>query len=93
MEFTNPPKSGREARTDKWREIVARLKEEPNEWAYVGEYSPGVAALIRQGTYPAFIDKDSALPAHSQMAMNWEVTTRKAKTAGRRTDLYIRYVG
>lgn len=93
MEFKEPPKSGREARTDRWRDIVADLRAEPNTWAYIGEFSPGVASQIRSGDYPAFIDATDVRSPASQMEMDWEVTTRKAATSGRRSDLYIRYVG
>lgn len=93
LEFKEPPKSGRDARSDKWKDIAFYLKAEPGEWAYVGEYSPGVPAQIRRGEYPAFIDPSSSLPPRTQMELFWDVTTRKADRVGRRCDLYIRYIG
>lgn len=93
MEFREPPISDMEQRTTKWRNIVAELRGNPGEWAFVGNYSPGVPAQIRAGMYPAFINDDDIRSADVQLANDWEVTSRGSDDERRRCDVYIRYIG
>ena len=95
MEFVSPPPSSKDKRSQRWRDVVDELKQHRGEWAFIGEYSPGVAAQIRNGDYLAFIDPvDPSSPA-IQMVTHWEVTTRKVDgmTEGKRSNLYIRWLG
>jgi hypothetical protein len=90
VEFEPPPpiRSGR--RNPHWDNVVAQLKEHPGEWALVGNYSPGMAAHIRKGTYPAFIPEGTK-DAAAYMKKHWAITSRK--TGEGRNDLFIRYLG
>lgn len=92
MDFRNPPKSGRQRRSEKWETIVKELKENSHQWAFVGNYSPGVAAQMRKGDYRAFLTEGDARPPETQMRQDWEITTRKTDE-GRHADVYIRYIG
>lgn len=94
MEFVDPPVEGRGERSQRWRNIVASLKERPGEWALVGNFSPGVATHIRRGKYRAFLDglDENVHSPESHMQRNWEVTTRKTDS-GNRNDVYIRWIG
>ena len=91
IEFVEPPKNGLEKRLEKWETIVGELRSHRGEWAFVGNYSPGVPAQIRNGLYPAFVNEDDLRPLDLQMRQDWEVTTRK--TSEGRLDMYIRYIG
>ena len=94
MEFMEPPKSKKGSLSERWINIAAELIKNPNEWAFVGNFSPGVATHLRRGKYPAFLQENSYTPEQAQkfMATNWEVTTRKTDN-GRRNDVFIRWVG
>lgn len=94
MEFAEPPPSKKGALSDRWINIVAELKTKQGQWANVGNYSPGVATHLRRGKYPAFLEGlvGSEDEFVRYMAEHWEVTTRKTN-AGRRNDVYIRWVG
>lgn len=91
MEFVTPPPERKGQRSQKWREIVAALKEKKGEWALVGNFSPGVATHIRRGKYPAFLDGCDRSP-DLWMRDHWEITTRKTDN-GKRNDVYIRWLG
>ena len=93
MEFTEPPIAGQKEKSEKWKTIVFTLKENTREWALVGNYSPGVAAQIRQGLYKVFLEnsESSEEQARLYMKQHWELTTRKTDKG--RTDLYIRWLG
>lgn len=99
MEFMKPPKSGKEKRTEKWKGIAEALRAAPREWGFVGTFSPGVAAQIRRGEYPAFINEGDHRSQQVQMKQDWEVTTRgNVETTPdgkerRLSDIYIRFVG
>jgi len=94
MEKKDPPISGRDARTEKWRAIVNELRRNRGEWHEVGTFSPGVAAQIRGGKYGAFLDELDHLSPERQMATHWEVTTRGAGVEGsRRSRVFIRWLG
>lgn len=92
MEFVTPPPERKGQRSQKWREIVAALKEKKGEWALVGNFSPGVATHIRRGKYPAFLEDCDNDQHGVYMAAHWEVTTRKTDN-GKRNDVYIRWLG
>lgn len=92
MEFVTPPPEKKGQRSQKWREIVATLKEKKGEWALVGNFSPGVATHIRRGKYPAFLEDCDHDQHGVYMAAHWEVTTRKTDN-GKRNDVYIRWLG
>ena len=95
MEFIAPPPEKKGQRSERWRTIVARLKEHRGEWAMVGNFSPGVATHIRRGKYPAFLPEGERLvddAASVYMKVNWEITTRKTDN-GKRNDVYIRWLG
>ena len=90
VEFIDPPK---DTKKTKWNDIVSTLKENQGEWALVGNYSPGVAAQIRQGSYKAFLGGwvGSEGDVAAYMQRHWELTTRKTEKG--RTDLYVRWLG
>lgn len=95
MEFIEPPPEKKGQRSERWSSIVARLKENPNEWALVGNFSPGVATHIRRGKYPAFLPETrfaSDFAVNAYMKSNWDITTRKTDN-GKRNDVYIRWIG
>lgn len=91
MEFITPPPQQSRQRSQRWVTIVEELKARPNEWAKVGNFSPGVATHIRRGKYPAFLDGCDKSP-ELWMQDRWEVTTRKTD-GGNRNDVYIRWLG
>lgn len=94
MEFGEPPVSKQGQISARWKIIVAELKEHPNQWALVGNFSPGVATHLRRGKYTAFLEgftgDDAEMTRH--MAEHWQITTRKTDL-GRRNDVYVRWVG
>lgn len=94
MEFVSPPPETRGPRSERWIKVVAELKQNPGEWALVGNFSPGVATHIRRGKYPAFLTgvDSSQEGAHLYMNRHWEITTRKTNE-GKRNDIYIRWLG
>lgn len=95
MEFIEPPPSKKGAMSDRWINVVAELKTKKDQWALVGNYSPGVATHLRRGKYPAFMgDFSNFDPAQAALYMqrHWEITTRKTHN-GDRNDVYIRWVG
>ena len=93
-----PPPTMRKRKSDKWDKIVQQIKEltdnqESEGWAYVGDYSPGVATHIRRGTYKQFLPDDlQGITPEVYMALHWEITTRKTGE-GRTNSLYIRWIG
>jgi len=91
MEFSDPPMSKRGVRSERWINIVKELKANPNMWAIVGTFSPGVATQIRRGEFPAFVEGCTIDPK-VYMDMNWEITTRKV-SEGRSNNLWIRWIG
>lgn len=91
MEFMEPPPEERGQRSKRWEEIAATLRENPGQWAKVGNFSPGIATAIRRGQYKAFLDPSDPSPADVYMKQHWEVTTRKTE-GGSRNDVYIRYL-
>lgn len=92
MEFIAPPPETKGQRSERWREIVASLRERKGEWALVGNFSPGVATHIRRGKYPAFLDGCTQPDVGTYMSSHWQITTRKTDE-GKRNDIYIRWLG
>lgn len=95
MEFITPPPEKRGQRSARWHNIVAQLKQNPTEWAMVGNFSPGVATHIRRGKYPAFLPEGERLTedaAAAYMKVHWQITTRKTDE-GKRNDVYVRWLG
>ena len=95
VEFMDPPTESRGARSQRWRDIVATLKEKQGEWGIVGNYSPGVATHIRRGKYRAFLPEGERLQEDAAVAyikLHWEITTRKTDN-GKRNDIYMRWLG
>ena len=94
MEFIDPPAEIRGERSQRWRDIVATLKDKKGEWALVGNFSPGVATHIRRGMYKAFLDGwvGSEGDVAAYMSRHWDVTTRKTDN-GNRNDIYIKWLG
>lgn len=93
LEFTTPPPEKKGQRSQYWIDVVRELKANPNEWAKVGNYSPGVATHIRRGKYPAFVEGNlSEDQLAIYMRQNWQVTTRKTDD-GKRNDIWIRWIG
>lgn len=93
MEFMEPPVDKRRARSTEWQRIVDELRTHPNEWARVGNFSPGVATAIRRGRYKAFL---TGMPEHENpetyVTRCWQV--RSAKTDdGTRNDIFVRWIG
>lgn len=92
--LTIPTRKSRE----RWDRVVQQVKElaadrESEGWAYVGDYSPGVAVHIRNGNYRSFLPSDmNEDQAKAYMRNNWELTTRK-QGADRRVGLWIRWIG
>jgi hypothetical protein len=78
-------------RTAHWIEVAAFLDQHPGEWAFVGQYSVGVAPSIRRGEYPAFLPKGFDGDAFQYMTDNYEVATTIVKGVfPKRSDVYIR---
>lgn len=94
MDFVEaPPERQRRPISQHWVEIVAKLHENPRQWALVGTYSPGIATAIRRGRYPAFtLNKPEGIEDEVWIEQNYEITTRKCED-GSRNDIYIRYIG
>jgi hypothetical protein len=91
VQFSEPPLARKKTVSQKWVDIVAELKSNPNQWALVGNYSPGVATHIRRGRYPAFLPEGET-NKEPYMGQHWEITTRKTDN-GSRNDVYIRWLG
>lgn len=93
-----PPPSLRRRKSDKWEKIVQQVKDltdndETEGWAYVGDYSPGLATHIRRGSYRQFLPQDlEGMAPEVYMALHWEVTTRKTGE-GHKNSVYIRWIG
>lgn len=93
-----PPATVRARKSSKWIDIVEQVKqltdnEETEGWAYVGEYSPGVATHIRRGKYKQFLPDDlQGISPEVYMSLHWEVTTRKTGD-GWKNAVYIRWIG
>lgn len=92
MEFITPPPEKKGQRSERWREIIVKLKENKGEWALVGNFSPGVATHIRRGKYPAFLEGSANMDPNVFMSQHWEITTRKTDE-GKRNNIYIRWLG
>lgn len=89
-----PKSRPRGPRNDRWPEVVAFIKAHPGEWAYVGEFSAGIAPAIRRGEYPAFLPEGFDGDAKQYVTDNYELTVNTIKgSTARRTDVYVRYVG
>jgi hypothetical protein len=89
-----PEHRPRGPRSDKWPEIVAFLKANPHEWAYLGEFSAGIAPSIRRGEYGAFLPEGYDGDPKAFMQANYELTVNTVKgSTARRTDVYARYIG
>lgn len=102
MDFVDPPPSKYKKNSDHWLSVVKKLKENPNEWGLVGDYSIGVSTHIKKGRYPAFYPKGKLgdKSAEEYVAEHWEITTRShhqesgidvAASAFNRVDIYIRW--
>lgn len=77
-----------------WVDAVTFLKQHPDEWALLGEFSTGVAPAIRRGEYPAFIPEGFDGDRKEFMEKNFEVTVNTIKgDPSRRTELFARYIG
>lgn len=90
MEFQNPPERKRR-RSEHWTNVVKTLRENPNEWANVGNYSPGVATHIKNGKYVAFLESADGIEPLVWMKQHWEIRTSKTDNA-RRADIFIRWI-
>ena len=93
MKQEEPPSSTVARHYVDWDAVVKTAKANPGTWYNVGTFSPGIAHHIRRGGYRQFINEDDATPALAQMRQHWEITSRTVKTAPRRSDLYVRYLG
>jgi hypothetical protein len=94
MQFSEPPPR-RTRRSEKWITIVNELKANPGQFALIGNFSPGVPAQIRAGTYPSFIgsgiDMTDKRARRDYMSQHWEVVTRTQVKD--RLDVWIRWLG
>jgi len=80
--------------TAKWEEIVTELKNNPNEFAKVGTFSPGVPVHMRNGMYKAFLPADfegGDDARKTYMQLHWEITTRRAEK--HRLDVWVKWLG
>lgn len=102
MEFVDPPVTRKGAVSEKWLAIAHALKENPNKWALVGDFTPGMATHLRRGTYPAFMEDfsgESPEQATLYMKLHWQITTRKKENSGEdedqkpRHNIYMRWIG
>lgn len=86
-----PKKSG--PRSEKWPAVVQFLDEHPGEWAYVGDYSLGIAPAIRRGEYPAFFPEGFDGDHKAYMDEHYEITVTTIGTDRRKCEVYIRKIG
>jgi hypothetical protein len=102
MEFVDPPATRKGAVSEKWLAIAQALQENPNKWALVGDFTPGMATHLRRGTYPAFMGDfsgESPEQATLYMKLHWEITTRKIENSSEdedqkpRHNIYMRWLG
>jgi len=80
MEFVDPPVTRKGAVSEKWLAIAQELQDNPNKWALVGDFTPGMATHLRRGTYPAFMadfSGEGVEQATLYMKRHWQITTRK----------------
>ena len=96
MQFSDPPPPKHTGPRSKWITIINELKENPGQFALIGNFSPGVPAQIRAGAYPAFflgsdVDMSDNLARRDYMAQHWEVVTRTQIKD--RLDMWIRWLG
>lgn len=92
MEFTEPPTRTRKGQASQhWKDVTETLRNKPQEWALVGNFSPAVATHIRNGKFPAFLDPADPMPPKTYIKTHWEITSRR--TLDNRTDIFIRWIG
>lgn len=91
MQIVDPPESKRARTSEKWTDIVEALKNQhPGKYGLVGNYSVGVAAHIRNGDYPAFV-QEGVSDKKTYVELHWDVTTRR--TPDGRNDVYVKWIG
>lgn len=88
-----PPSSRKRPPSDKWAEIVATLKKNPDKYGLVGNFSLGVGSHIRRGRYSALVpseirDKEDR---ETYISEHWDIVTRRNGTD--RADVYIKWIG
>jgi hypothetical protein len=88
----DPPETKQHTRRVNWAKVVETLKATPGEFYRVGEFSPGVAAYLKEGRYKALYPDGEKHP-QSYIESHYEITTRVSRTGESRVDLYIRWLG
>lgn len=87
-----PPTSASEAR-EFWTQTVRELKEKPNEYGNIGEFSPAIAGFIRRGDYSYFLPATAVGDVEAYMRKHWMVTARKTSDKPRRSAVYVMWLG
>ena len=90
MEFKEPPPLKRQGSKEHWINTVKELKDNPQQWGLVGNYSIGVSTHIKNGRYPAFFPAGEQEPTE-YLKKHGEVTTRS--TSPSRVDVFVRWIG
>jgi hypothetical protein len=87
----NPPEPKQYVKGINWGEIVTALKNNPNEFFLVGEFSPGMAAYLRTGKNKALYPADEANP-RGYIDRHYEITARSVVTGGSRVNIFMRWL-
>lgn len=88
----DPPATSLIKRDLDWDLYVKEMKETPNQFFNVGEFSPGIAHYIRVGGNAAFLPKDHTGDAEGYMRRHWEVTSRTVGRNPHRVAVYCRWL-
>jgi hypothetical protein len=94
MIFSEPPAVTRKRPpTSKWVEIVDSLKDNPDKYGLVGNFSLGVGSHIRKGKYASLVPIDIRDPEGraEYMEQHWNVVSRR--NGEDRADIYIKWIG
>jgi hypothetical protein len=76
-----------------WDKVAKFMRDRPNEWVLVGEFSPGIANHIRSGGFKQFIPEGVTGSPKAYMKKHFEITTRRITPRQQRVHIYGRFLG
>lgn len=88
--FVDIPPNKSKANRSHWANVSQALRDNPEKWGFVGNYSVGVANHIRNGRYIAFIPPSltfNVAKRKEYVSEHWIVTVSGADNG--RDDVYI----
>jgi hypothetical protein len=87
----DPPAPQQFIRGIKWDEVVDVLKNNPNDFFLVGEFSPGMASHLRSGKIKAMVPAGETDP-EGYVSRHYEITARSIVKGGARVEIFMRYL-